>query len=41
MRPEPPGPPGLTSMMPWNCESGTVWRMRDTAMPRVLPFGFE
>jgi hypothetical protein len=31
-RPDPPGPPGLTSMIPWYCESGTLCRTRDTAI---------
>jgi hypothetical protein len=39
IRPEPPGPPGLTSITPWYCASGTVCRTRETAILIFLPLG--
>jgi hypothetical protein len=40
-RPDPPGPPGLTSMTPWYCFAGTVCRIRETAICRVPPAGLR
>jgi hypothetical protein len=39
--PEPPGPPGLVSMIPWYSSSGTVWRSLDTANWTFSPCGLE
>ena len=40
-RPEPPGPPGLTSMTPWYARSGTVCLTRETASLIVAPAGLR
>ena len=41
LRPEPPGPPGLTSRMPWRLSGGAVAGTWDSASVIFLPPGWE
>jgi hypothetical protein len=40
-RPEPPGPPGFASMMPWKSSSGTVCLIIDSASWIFVPCGLS